>query len=239
MLRKISSYYSIYIVIFNLIIVIVANNIDSIITFIDKFSFIQLILSTIIIESTFGIIVFFIQKKVLEKNIRIWYFNFIKRHFQTSSLRDVPAAIIRRPRARQAIMTIAAIFGWGYVRFNVQPRFLTDAFGTAMYSFPVEVSVLVMGVAWWFTWPEYALMRMVGMSLICGELIPHSYAVEIREMPASFGYFLLVWMVACYLLGHAVNGVVRRVRTLFDGQISYPGADRMNNDGRGGGAHAA
>ena len=239
MSRKISSYYSIYILIFNLIIVIVANNLDSIITFIDKFSFIQLIMSTLIIETTFGIILFLIKKKVLEKNIRIWYFNFIKRHFQTSSLRDVAETVIRRPRARQAIMTIVAIFGWGYVRFNVHPLFLTDAFGTAMYSFPVEVSVLVMGVAWWFAWPEYALMRMVGMSLICGELIPHSYAVEIREMPASFGYFLLVWMVACYLLGHAVNGVVRRVRTLFDGRISHPRAAHMKNDDLSSGAHAA
>ena len=135
--------------------------------------------------------------------------------YQTAGVRvpDFLRSTFKRTGFRQTSVVVVLVGGWGYCRLEVAPTWLTTSLGKAVYSYPVEASLLVISLAWFFCWPERAIMCLVFSSLVIGELIPNNYSPQ-REMPASFAYFLLVWVTVRYILDPVVAGVSRCVRPL-------------------------
>jgi hypothetical protein len=133
--------------------------------------------------------------------------------YQASGVRapDFLRAMIKKPGFRQTLAVVVTVAGWGYYRFEVAATWLTALLGRGVYSFPVEASLLVITLVWYFCWSERAIMLIVVTSLVIGELIPSIYSPQ-REMPASFAYFVLVWMIVRYLLECVVASVSRWVR---------------------------
>ena len=155
--------------------------------------------------------------------------------YQASSVRapDFLRATIKRPEFRQPLVVVVIVAGWGYYRFQVAPTLLTALLGRAVYSFPVEASLLVISLVWYFCWSESAIVFLVFGSLVIGELIPNIYSPQ-REMPASFAYFLLVWVIVRYLLESVVAAVSRCVRPLAianprDTNLRPIGSDDLGN----------
>ena len=142
-------------------------------------------------------------------------------------------ATIKQPGFRQTLAVVVTVAGWGYYRFEVAPTWLTALLGRAVYSFPVEASLLVISLVWYFCWSERAIMFLVVTSLVIGELIPDIYSPQ-REMPASFAYFVLVWVIVRYILECVVASVSRWVRSSAianprDTNLRPVGSDDLGN----------
>lgn len=188
------------------IVLLVCINIYSLKTLNNDLSFVESIIMGLLIPCIILMLLIIIKSIIIElKNIFAVY--------QASSVRapDFLRATIKQPGFRQTLAVVVTVAGWGYYRFEVAPTWLTALLGKAVYSFPVEASLLVISLVWCFCWSERAIMFLVVTSLVIGELIPGIYSPQ-REMPASFAYFMLVWVIVRYILESVVASVSRWVR---------------------------